>query len=189
MLDKHLYITSTGVSKTSASATFQWCTIEPEYVLCTHTLSLKSCTAVCCSLCLDFDSLYKQTVIWSEQCVQGELPKKVLNTGQLHTVTMAAHISTHAPIKLGELQKNSIAVLSAVNIDVHWLIIMHHLLLKIFRLECCVLMLWMIREMLQIGNSGDLKEFEKISVTANRVSSAILRQKRSNKMKPTKKSP
>lgn len=107
MLDKHLYITSTGVSKTktSASATFQWCTIEAEYVLCTHTLSLKSCTAVCCSLCLDFDSLYKQT--------------KVLNTGQLHTVTMAAHISTHAPIKLGELQKNSIAVLSAVNIDVH----------------------------------------------------------------------
>lgn len=89
MLDKHLYITSTGVSKTkkSASATFQWCTIEAEYVLCTHTLSLKSCTAVCCSLCLDFDSLYKQT--------------KVLNTGQLHTVTMAAHISTHAPIKLG----------------------------------------------------------------------------------------
>lgn len=75
-----------------------------EYVLCTHTLSLKSCTAVCCSLCLDFDSLYKQT--------------KVLNTGQLHTVTMAAHISTHA-IKLGELQKNSIAVLSAVNIAVH----------------------------------------------------------------------
>lgn len=107
MLDKHLYITSTGVSKTkkSASATFQWCTIEAEYVLCTHALSLKSCTAVCCSLCLDFDSLYKQT--------------KVLNTGQLHTVTMAAHISTHAPIKLGELQKNSIAVLSAVNIDVH----------------------------------------------------------------------
>lgn len=107
MLDKHLYITSTGVSKTkkSASATFQWCTIEAEYVSCTHTLSLKSCTAVCCSLCLDFDSLYKQT--------------KVLNTGQLHTVTMAAHISTHAPIKLGELQKNSIAVLSAVNIDVH----------------------------------------------------------------------
>lgn len=107
MLDKHLYITSTGVSKTkkSASAAFQWCTIEAEYVLCTHTLSLKSCTAVCCSLCLDFDSLYKQT--------------KVLNTGQLHTVTMAAHISTHAPIKLGELQKNSIAVLSAVNIDVH----------------------------------------------------------------------
>lgn len=107
MLDKHLYITSTGVSKTkkSASATFQWCTIEAEYVLCTHTLSLKSCTAVCCSLCLDFDSLYKQT--------------KVLNTGQLHTVTMAAHISTHAPIKLGELQNNSIAVLSAVNIDVH----------------------------------------------------------------------